>query len=403
MKHNYIFFSILGAIAVILQPAQVLSKADDKHAHGHSERQEKHESHAQEADAHNHSSKDGAHEKHSEDNHQSHGHSERQEKHESQAQEVDAHNHSSKDGAQEKHSGDNHQAHGHSEDNEKHGDHNGTADNHDEEKTTISPAAAKRMGIKISKATPVKIDKTVSLSGRIALNANTKTEIRARFPGIVRAVKVNLAEKVKKGQVLAVVESNESLKTYNVTAPIDGTILERNTNIGDVANGNLLFLIADLTNVWAKFHIFPQHADSLMVGQKVAVHTLEGKKETVGQIDTLLPTADALSQTLIAIVGLSNTSNIWKPGMVIEGDVTVSKKHVNVAIKDVALHVLEERGDVVFAVDGHDYKVRPVKVGYKGSGFVEILEGLVAGEQYAAEGSFIIKSDLLKSTAAHSH
>lgn len=294
-----------------------------------------------------------------------------------------------------------------SEEKEGHKDHNDEPDKHSDERdeatTTIQPDSAKRMGIKVSKVTSAEIDQTKPLTGRITLNANTKAEVRARFPGIVRAVNVNLAEKVKKGQVLAVVESNESLKVYDVIAPIDGTILSRNTNIGDVANGNSLFLIADLSNVWAKFHIFPRDADVIKMGQKVEVHTLEGSKKATGKIDLLLPTADALSQTILAIVKLSNPNNVWKPGMVIEGDVTVSKTSAETAVKEVALHALEEEGDVVFTVEGNNYKVRPVKVGHKGSSFVEILEGIKVGEYYAAEGSFIIKSDILKSTAAHSH
>lgn len=301
-------------------------------------------------------------------------------------------------------SGVNAHAHDHSEEEgEKHEEHTAESGGHNEGNTTISSDSAKRMGIKVGEAGTAVIGQTVPLTGRITLNENTKAEIRARFPGIVRAVKVNLAEKVKKGQVLAVIESNESLKNYNVIAPIDGTILSRSTNVGDVANGDSLFLIADLSNVWAKFHIFPQDADAIKVGQSVEVHTLGNGKRTKGKIDLLFPTADELSQTLIAIVDLSNADHGWKPGMAIEGDVTVSQTQVDVAVKEVAVHALEDEGDVVFAVDGNDYKVRPVKVGLKGSGYVEILKGLEAGEHYAAEGSFIIKSDILKSTAAHSH
>ena len=64
---------------------------------------------------------------------------------------------------------------------------------------------------------------------------------------------------------------------------------------------------------------------------------------------------------------------------------------------------MEEFGDVVFVREGNDYEARSVTTGRKGGGYVEIRQGLKAGETYVSEGSFVIKSDILKSTASHSH
>ena len=236
-----------------------------------------------------------------------------------------------------------------------------------------------------------------------AINQNTKADVRARFEGIVRSVKVNLGERVEKGQVLAVIESNESLQDYNVTAPINGVILERNTNIGDVANGDALFVIADLSDVWAKFHVFPRDAYYVQSGQRVSIHTLEGDKTAMGKIDMLFPTADELTQTQIAIIVLPNPERIWKPGMTIEGDVSIAVAEAQLAVKESALQKMEELGDVVFIKEGDSYIPRPVKTGRKSDGYVEIIRGLKAGEAYVSDGSFIVKSDILKATAAHSH
>lgn len=283
---------------------------------------------------------------------------------------------------------DDHDEHGHGE--------------HEEGKTEITPEAARNAGIEVEKAAPALIGTVVSLTGRITMNQNTKADVRARFPGLVRSVKVNLGETVEKGQIMAVIESNESLKDYNVIAPINGVVLARNTNLGDVAGDEPLFTIADLSNVWAKFHVFPKDADSIKSGQNVRVHTLDESRKSAATINMLFPTADALSQTLVAIAPLANEQGVWRPGMTVEGDVSVSQKQVPLAVKASALQTMEDQ-TVVFIKEGNGYESAPVQTGLSDGEYVEITSGLKAGQSYVSEGSFIIKADILKSGAAHEH
>ncbi len=332
------------------------------------------------------------------------------------AQEHADHGHDESDGDEhgDDHSedGDSHDEHGH-ESHEKedshddhghggvsHGDEHG--DEHEEGTTEIAPDAAKQAGVVIEKITSAMIGNTVALTGRITIDQNAKADVRARFPGLVKSVKVNLGEDVKKGQVLAVVESNESLNNYNIVAPINGTILSRNTNLGDVANGEPLFTIADLSSVWAKFHIFPKDADLVALEQDVRVHTLDEKKEDKATITMLFPTADALSQTLVAVAPLNNEKNMWRPGMTVEGDVIVSQKKVPLAVRESALQTMEDQ-TVVFVQSGNSYEMKPVKTGVSDGQYIEIISGLSAGQSYVSEGSFTIKADILKSGAAHEH
>tara|TARA_R110000764_G_scaffold119310_17_gene207029 strand:+ start:88 stop:1188 length:1101 start_codon:yes stop_codon:yes gene_type:complete len=301
---------------------------------------------------------------------------------------------------------DDHDEHGH-DDHDDHDEHgHGDHDDHEEGTTEISPEAAKRAGIEVEAIAPAMIGNIVALTGRITIDQNAKAEVRARFPGLIRAVKVNLGDLVQKGQVLAVVESNESLKDYTITAPISGTILERNTNLGDVANGASLFTIVDLTHVWAKFHVFPKDADKVTTNQTVRVHTLDESKENNAIITTLFPTADALSQTLIAIAPLESQNDQgginWRPGMTVEGDVRISEKRVALAVRESAVQTMENQS-VVFINDGDHYEMKPVQTGVSDGTYIEILSGLSAGDFYVSEGSFTIKADIMKSGAAHEH
>jgi len=332
---------------------------------------------------------------------------------------ADGHDHDKEEGhGHEKH-GDNHDnkdvheedahgkddGHGHEEKDEKSGedDGHGHGDEHEEEgRTEIDASAAKTAGIKISKAGPVKIQDVLTLTGRIMLNRNTTSEVRARFPGVVQSVKVNWGDKVKKGQLLASVEANESLKIYSITAPADGVVLTRSTNVGNVAGENTIFTIADLSEVWAEFHVFPRDLGKVKESQQVRVHTLENGKGIEAPITLILPTADPLSQTVIAVVSVPNKEGKWLPGMTVEGDVHISEKQVPLAVTVEAVQRMEDK-TVVFIKMGNEYEMRPVKLGQSDGKYIEVREGLKAGDYYVSAGSFVVKADIGKAAAEHDH
>ena len=344
-----------------------------------------------------------AHDDHGHDEQKDHGHDDGHE-HEDAHDETDGDDH----GDDHSEEGDSHDEHGHDshKKEDSHDDHgHGGGDDHgehEEGKVEITPDAAKLTGVQFKQAGPDTVAMTTPLTGRIVLNENRTANVRARFPGIVKAVHVNLGDSVDKGQKLATVESNESLNAYIVYAPMDGVILKRETNIGDVTNGNELFVIADLSTVWAKYHIFPRDVPYIKKGQSVVVHTLDEKTRQNTQISMLFPTTDALSQTVIAIAELSNESGVWRPGITIEGDIKVGEKQAAIAVPRSALQFIEEQ-QVIFIKEGNTYEPRPVKIGMTGTENVEITSGLKSGETYVSAGSFVIKADILKGTAAHEH
>lgn len=276
-----------------------------------------------------------------------------------------------------------------------------------EGRTQISDKVAQEANVRTEIAGAGTIAQYVPLTGKITLNRNTTSNVRARFPGIVKTVNTTLGEQVKKGQVLATIESNESLIIYSVTAPRDGVILARNTNAGDVTGEDALFTIADLSEVWAEFHVFPRELAIVKQGQAVLVHTLGSVKKEQRQsaksfISMLLPTADQLSQTVLAIAPLDNTNGVWRPGMTVEGDVLVSEKNVPLVVKTSALQRFRDF-TVVFAKIGETYEVRMLELGANDGESVEVLEGLKPGTEYVTENSFLIKADIEKSGASHDH
>lgn len=266
--------------------------------------------------------------------------------------------------------------------------------------TVIGAEAAEAAGIKTEAAGGALVSETVRLSGRITLNQNATAQVKARFPGIVREVRKGQGETVNVGDVLATVESNESLQRYAVTSPIEGVVLARNTNVGDVAGETPLFTVADVSVVWAEFHVFPRDIDRIVGGQKVRVTSFEGGHSGEAPIAVVLPLAETSSQTVIARVSLPNPQGLWRSGMTVRGDVVINEKDVPLAVKTSAIQRMEGK-TVVFVRAGERFSMRPIKIGASDGEWTEVRDGLQPGDSYVTDNSFIIKADIGKAGAEH--
>lgn len=275
---------------------------------------------------------------------------------------------------------------------------------HEEEADTaeILPEAIKSAGIEIAEVGSATINETVKLSGRITLNQNKTAAVKARFPGIVRSVRKAQGDNVAVGEVLATVESNESLQVYTVTSPIAGVVLARNSNVGDVAESEPMFTVADISELWVELHVFSQDAANVKAGQEVIISSTEGQQLQRANIVAMLPMTEASTQTLVARATVKNLDSHWLPGMAVRGDVVVSSKDAEIAVKASAIQRMENK-QVVFVQHGNNYTARQVKTEASDTQWTEIIEGVKAGEKYVSDGSFIIKAEIGKSEAEHAH
>jgi cobalt-zinc-cadmium efflux system membrane fusion protein len=272
----------------------------------------------------------------------------------------------------------------------------------DGDQANLTDKAIENSGIQLMEAGNGTIHQTISLTGRITLNQNKTASVKARFPGIVKSVTKTQGEAVKLGDVLATVESNESLQVYAVKSPLDGIILSRTTNMGDVAGDAPMFTIADMDELWVEFHVFSQDSDHIKSGSSVTISSSECEKTQDTTIQSLLPITEASSQTLLARATIKNLDSHWLPGMSVRGDVVIDSLDVSLAVKTSALQQMEGQ-TVVFVKEGESFKMRPVKIAASDKTWTEITDGLKTGETYVSEGSFIIKAEIGKASAEHAH
>lgn len=270
-----------------------------------------------------------------------------------------------------------------------------------EGRTTIAALPARQAGIETEVVGPALLDETVELMGRVELAPSATAEVGARFPGRVVSVSKNVGDRVARGTVLARVESNESLQTYSVTAPISGVVLERRTNVGDVAGDGPIFVIADPSRLVAAFPVFPRDMERVRAGQPVRVTGLQGEGGEQSRLADFLPLANAATQTVTARAPLTR-GEYWRPGMSVRGRVTVARREVPLAVKTSGLQAFRDF-TVVFAQVGDTYEVRMLDLGQQTPEWTEVKGGIKPGTRYVADGSYVIKADIEKSGASHDH
>ncbi|RYD50752.1 MAG: HlyD family efflux transporter periplasmic adaptor subunit [Sphingobacteriales bacterium] len=281
-------------------------------------------------------------------------------------------------------------------------EHTEEGEHHDEQATTISPEAAITAGIVTETAGPANLSERLPLRGKIILNPETSAEVKARFAGIVKSVRKTIGQTVTKGETLATVESNDSLQTYAVTSPLTGTVLAQHAHVGDTAAEEPLFTVANLATITAELHAFPQDLSRIHTGQQVHVQSADGSVEGSGVVKALLPTTDAETQTVQVWVTLDNADARWRAGMAVQAGAVVGGEQVTLAVKNIALQTLEE-STVVFVKEGDTYTAHPIKTGRTDGLFTEVFDGIAPGAAYVTNNSFIIKADIGKASAEHTH
>tara|TARA_R110002096_G_scaffold217766_4_gene405893 strand:+ start:6811 stop:8064 length:1254 start_codon:yes stop_codon:yes gene_type:complete len=270
-----------------------------------------------------------------------------------------------------------------------------------EGRTRIESKVAEAFGLETEIAGPANIVDTVEVFGQIVPVTERQSVVSARFDGEIKSVRVATGASVKAGQTLATVESNESLNSYSIAAPIDGVVTERDANPGEQTNGRNLFTIMDTSTVWADLSLFPTHRLRVKVGDPVSLSTASGEITANGSIARIKVVADS-NQAATARVVLDNANGLFLPGMYVTAKIKVAEYPVPLAVKRSGLQGFRDF-TVVYAKIGEEYEVRMLELGRQDANAVEVLGGLEPGTRYVTTNSYLVKADIEKSGASHDH
>ena len=296
----------------------------------------------------------------------------------------------------------------HSETGETHSEHDELEghEDHDESEeidVIISDKEMKEFGIITQIAGGGELQLHVNLTGEIIIPPDNLAHIYPRFDGIVKKVLKSVVDKVTIGEVLAIIESNESLSEYEVKSLIKGTVIEKHLTQGEVINdSDHGFVIADLQTVWAQLQIFQKDLPYIKIGQKVEVSAGKGFTATNGSVSYISPVIDERTRTATCRIILDNQDDMWRPGLFINGRVTTVNILVNILIPKTAVEIIN--GENVIFVRAHEgFSPRHISIGRITDKTLEVIDGLKPGEEFISTGGFTLKAELQKSEFGDGH
>ena len=342
-----------------------------------------------------------------------------------------------------------------------------------EARVAMSDAALQTNQVEVLTAGPARIRDVRQLIGEIRLDADRTVHVVPVLGGFVQSATANAGDRVRRGQVLAVITSRDladqraawlaaqqrlalarstherekslwrekisaeqdylaahaalqeaeitertarqklaaldglgghsDLARYELRAPIDGTIVEKRITPGEAIKADAtVFVIADLSTVWAEMAIYAKDLNAVKVGQTATVKAIAFESASTGTVSYVGSLIGEQTRTAMARIVLPNPDGVWRPGLPVNVELTTGEVEVPVAVSQEALQTVRDE-TVVFGRYGEVFEVRPVDLGRSDGRFVEVIGGLNAGEQYAAKNSFLIKAELGKAGASHDH
>lgn len=181
---------------------------------------------------------------------------------------------------------------------------------------------------------------------------------------------------------------NAQIKEAVITASFDGVMGDRKVSLGQFVNqGTTLTSLIQQNPMKAEFRIPERFLGQLKDGQGIEVRVAAYPDESFkGEVYFIDPQVDELTRTALIKAKLPNPDGKLKRGMFANLNLIVSIRQKALVVPETAL--IPKGNDVfVFVIDAENKaQMKPVQVGVRLVGKVEIAEGLIAGESVIVEG-----------------
>lgn len=214
-------------------------------------------------------------------------------------------------------------------------------------------------------------------------------------------------------QVEALATSGEVNPRLTITAPIDGLVVQREVTLGELVSPEreALLVLADMTTLWVLADVPEARLRDVAAGAgaRVRIGGTPGSKYD-GTVAFISPMVDAATRTAEVRIEVRGEAMALRPGMFAQVEIIAmepggAEPAPAVAIPEEAVQMVEGRASVFVPVPGEEntFARRDVVVGAPVGGLVPVHSGLVEGERFVAAGTFILKAELGKGGAEHTH
>lgn len=200
---------------------------------------------------------------------------------------------------------------------------------------------------------------------------------------------------IPEDQIERLESSGSVTKTLTLVSPVNGIVLEKQVLEGQrIMMGQLLYRIADLSEVWVEGEVFEQDIALIRDGMQAHVEIASRPGEhLMGRVSFIYPTVDAANRTNRIRLTVPNPGLQLKPGMFATVYLDAVLGSDLIVVPRAAVVVTGER-NVVFVRDADGMlQPREIVLGVRSADRVQVLRGLAEGETIVASANFLVDAE----------
>lgn len=184
--------------------------------------------------------------------------------------------------------------------------------------------------------------------------------------------------------------------TTNIVAKIDGKIIKKNVNVGQVVDPTEdIFTIAMLNEVWGVAQVPERQIGFLKEGDDLLIDVPAYENKSVeGKITYLGDIVDPVTRTVTIRTEIDNAHGLLKPDMLITMKVS-GKSIEKVGVPINAIVSIDDIPNIFVKTGENKFLMRPVTLGVKNKDAVHIDDGLLEGEEVVIDGAFHLNNERL--------
>lgn len=200
---------------------------------------------------------------------------------------------------------------------------------------------------------------------------------------------------ISEAQIQSLAQSGEARRTLSYPSPVSGLVMEKKAVQGmRFMPGEMLYQVADLSNVWVIAEIAEQDLSHVGVGSSASVSfSAYPGKPFSGRVSYIYPTFKAETRTGQLRIELPNPALLLKPGMFAQVEIAATGTRPVLAVPLSAVIDSGTRTVVLAQLEGGRFESREVKLGARNDEYVQVLEGVREGENVVIAANFLIDSE----------
>jgi RND family efflux transporter MFP subunit len=192
--------------------------------------------------------------------------------------------------------------------------------------------------------------------------------------------------------------AKEALSYAVVTAPISGTISQRNLDEGGMANPAMpIFTIVNANNVKAVIEVPEANLKDISIGKKAYISASGLSEPIEGQITLISPVIKPASRTASIEISIDNSSRKLKPGAFANISIPLDIRDNAIIARRSSVLEEKENGKIinkyVFIVNNNKAVRKNVEIGIEQGDIVEVVSGIQVGDKIIVAGQNLVQND----------